>query len=59
MWLLILGAVINIPLSIYLLEYLNLGSSGVILATNISLLPISIILPIQVYKIVKNMKYDN
>jgi len=56
MWLLILGAVINIPLSIYLLKYLNLGSSGVILATNISLLPISIIIPIQVYRIIKNMK---
>lgn len=54
----ILGAIINIPLSIYLLKYLNLGSSGVILATNISLLPISIIIPIQVYKIIKNMKQE-
>lgn len=56
MWLLVLGAVINIPLSIYLLKHLKLGSSGVILASNISLLPISIIIPIQVYKIIKNMK---
>ncbi|MGK4199421.1 lipopolysaccharide biosynthesis protein [Fusobacterium sp. HC1336] len=59
MWLLILGAVINIPLSIYLLKYLNFGSSGVILATNVSLLPISIIIPIQVYKIIKNMKHED
>lgn len=59
MWLLILGAAINVPLSIYLLKYLNLGSSGVILATNISLLPISIIIPIQVYKIIKNMKHED
>lgn len=59
MWLLIFGAVINIPLSIFLIKEFSFGSSGVILATNISLLPISIIIPIQVYKIIKNMKHED
>ena len=59
MWLLIFGAVINIPLSIFFIKKFALGSSGVILATNISLLPISIIIPIQVYKIIKNMKHED
>jgi len=42
----------NIPLSIYFAKNLNLGSSGVILATIICLLPQSIIIPIQYRKIV-------
>ena len=59
MWLLILGAVINIPLSIFFIKKFSFGSSGVILATNISLLPVSVIIPIQVYKIIKNMKHED
>lgn len=59
MWFLIFGAVVNIPLSIFFIKKFALGSSGVILATNISLLPISIIIPIQVYKIIKNMKHED
>lgn len=59
MYLYMIGAFINIPLSIFLIKKFALGSSGVILATNISLLPISIIIPIQVYKIIKNMKYED
>lgn len=47
------GALLNIPLSIYFVKNFNLGSSGVILATNISMLPLSIFIPIQVYKIIK------
>ena len=59
MWLLILGAVINIPLSIFFSKKFSFGSSGVLLATNISLLPVSVIIPIQVYKIIKNMKHED
>ncbi len=53
MWLYIFGAIMNIPLSIYFVKYLNLGSSGVILGTIISILAMSIILPIQTFKILK------
>lgn len=49
------GALINIPLSIYFVKEFNLGSSGVILATNVSMLPLSIFIPIQVYKIIKKI----
>lgn len=52
----VLGALVNIPLSIYFVENFNLNSSGVILATNISMLPLTIIIPIQVYKIIKNLE---
>ena len=53
MWLYLFGAILNIPLSIYFVKYLNFGSSGVILATIISILIIAIILPIQTFKILK------
>ena len=49
------GALLNIPLSIYFVKNFNLGSSGVILATNISMLPLSIFIPIQVYKVIKKI----
>ena len=38
LWLYVFGAVINIPLSIYFVKYMNLGSSGVILGTIFSML---------------------
>jgi O-antigen/teichoic acid export membrane protein len=50
MWLYVFGALINIPLSIYFINYLNLGSAGVILATCISLLGLAVAMPIQSYK---------
>ena len=53
MWLYVLGAIINIPLSIYFVKYLDLGSSGVILGTTVSILIMSLVLPIQTYKILK------
>lgn len=56
MYLYMIGAFINIPLSICLIKNFNLESSGVILATNISLLPIAIGMPIQVYFIVRKLK---
>jgi O-antigen/teichoic acid export membrane protein len=51
----IFGALINIPLSIYFVKYFNLGSSGVILGTIFSILGMSIILPIQTFKILKKV----
>ncbi|MFR3818955.1 MAG: lipopolysaccharide biosynthesis protein [Fusobacterium varium] len=56
MWLFLIGAVVNIPLSIYFIRDLNMGSSGAILGTNICMLPLAIIMPIQAYFIIKKMK---
>lgn len=53
LWLYVFGAVINIPLSIFLVKQFNLGSSGVILGTVVSIISLSIVLPIQTYKILK------
>ena len=50
MWLYVFGAFINIPLSIYFIKSLKLGSSGVILATCISMFSLAIAMPIQSYK---------
>ena len=58
LWLYISGAVINIPLSIYFVKYLNLGSSGVILGTIISMLSMTLLLPIQTFKILKESEYS-
>lgn len=51
LWLYVFGAAINIPLSIYFVKYMNLGSSGVILGTIISMLGLMIFLPIQSFRI--------
>lgn len=56
MWLFLVGAIVNIPLSIYFIRDLNMGSSGAILGTNICMLPLAIIMPIQAYFIIKKMK---
>lgn len=52
----IVGALLNIPLSIYFVKNLNLGSSGVILATNICILPFIVIMPIQCFYELKKIK---
>jgi Na+-driven multidrug efflux pump len=44
-------AIINIPLSILLIENTNLGSKGVILATILCLIPMSIYAPLKCLKI--------
>ncbi|MBA6224526.1 oligosaccharide flippase family protein [Colwellia sp. MB02u-18] len=49
LYLSIFGAVINIPLSIYCVNNLGMGSSGVILATCASLALLSVIMPIQAH----------
>lgn len=55
MYLYLLGAILNIPLTIYFIKNLNMGSSGAIIATNICMLPLAIIMPIQAYYILKRM----
>lgn len=52
MFLYIFGALMNFPLSIYFINK-GLGLSGVILATNISILLLSIIIPLQTYQIIR------
>ena len=52
-WLYVFGAIVNIPISILFVKYFDLGSSGVILGTIFSILSLSIILPIQSFKILK------
>jgi O-antigen/teichoic acid export membrane protein len=56
MWIYVIGAIINIPLSIYFIKGLNMGSSGAILGTNLCMLPLAIIMPIQSYFIIKKMR---
>jgi len=50
----VIESLANIPLSILLAKYFNLGSVGVILATSICILPRSIWAPVQYYKIINN-----
>lgn len=49
----IVGAIINIPLSILFVTKFNLGTSGVILATIICLFSFVILMPIQTFYILK------
>ncbi len=49
---LVISALINVPLSFYLLE--KIGITGVIIATSIALLPLAIALPIQYRSVIKN-----
>jgi len=48
----ILVAVLNIPLSIFFARHLGLGSSGVILATSLCLIIGAILAPIQYYRLI-------
>lgn len=56
MRLIIIGALLNVPLSIFLIGHM--GSAGVILATIVSLLPMAIALPIQSFKLLKSDLYS-
>lgn len=51
MWLFVIGAIINIPISFFLVKNTDLGSGAVILGTILSIISLSILLPIQTYKI--------
>ena len=50
---LIFGMTMNIPLSFYFVRYMNMGVSGIVLGTIFSLLFAAIVLPIQVYRILR------
>ena len=50
----IIAAIINIPLSIIFVKYFNLGNSGIILATLFSMSLYAIIMPFQSYKLLKS-----
>ncbi|MBL4833182.1 MAG: oligosaccharide flippase family protein [Pseudomonas sp.] len=49
----ITAAIINIPMSIFFVSYLNMGLTGIVLATTMSLSIFAIAGPIQVYRILK------
>lgn len=53
-----LAAIINIPLSILLCHYFNLGTNGVILSTLICYIPSIILNPVQYFKLI-NHTADN
>jgi Na+-driven multidrug efflux pump len=48
----ILTAILNIPLSIFLAKYVGLGITGIMVATNISLIFASFWSPIQYHKLI-------
>ena len=52
---LFVGALLNIPLSIFFIKYMNLGNEGVVLATIISLSLFALAGPIQTYSILRKM----
>lgn len=54
MWLYVLGALVNIPLSYFFVKKMNLGNSGVVLGTFFSILSVALVLPLQTYKILNN-----
>ncbi len=49
-----IGAILNIPLSVVLVKYTNLGVEGVIIATVICILPNLILFPLQYIKLINN-----
>ncbi len=58
LWLTIFGAVINIPICVALIKA-GFGVSGIVIGTCISILPTTIALPIQAFRIInRNIKED-
>lgn len=49
----ILAGLLNIPISIYFAKNLELGTIGIVLGTIVSMIPLIILSPIQVWKILK------
>lgn len=47
------AAILNIPVSIFMATYLNLGTIGIVMGTVLCLLPLAVISPIQVNKLLK------
>ena len=57
MYTLIGAAVLNIPLSIFLVKFTSLGVAGVIIATILCILPHAVICPLQYSKIINNRAF--
>jgi len=55
----VIGALINIPLSILFVKYYNMGMNGVILATILSLSIFGFFAPIQAVKEIQKMKFKS
>lgn len=55
----VIGAIINIPISIFFASTLNMGVSGILLGTIISLIPSTILQPIQSYILINRKKIRN
>ena len=53
----LLGALINIPLSIFLVRQMDLGSKGVIIATTICILPNIVLFPLQYKRVITNQAF--
>ncbi|HIF9423646.1 TPA: lipopolysaccharide biosynthesis protein [Photobacterium damselae] len=53
LYFILIGSFLNIPLSIFFIKYFNLGASGVILATCISILPLAIVSPLQTFFVLR------
>ena len=52
----IIAAIVNIPLSIILGHYYGFGIIGIKLGTLISLIPLWIFVPLNIYKILNTLK---
>ena len=58
LWLTVFGAVINIPLCIILINA-GMGVSGIVIGTCISILPTTVVLPIQAFQIINRKIKEN
>tara|TARA_B110000908_G_C10120935_1_gene387568 strand:- start:709 stop:933 length:225 start_codon:yes stop_codon:yes gene_type:complete len=58
MYIYICGALINIPLSIFLVRLLG-SSTGVILSTLLCFLPLLIIMPVNARRIIKKLEKES
>lgn len=58
MYLYLFGAILNIPLSIFFVGLLG-TSTGVILSTILCFLPLLVLMPLQCYKIIKNLENES
>ena len=48
------AAIVNIPVCIFFASYLNLGAVGIVMGTVVCMVPLAIISPIQVNKLLNN-----
>ncbi|GHY46342.1 hypothetical protein VCSRO70_1868 [Vibrio cholerae] len=53
-----LAIIINIPLSVFIVKYFEMGAEGVVLGTSISLLIFGVLAPLEVRKIFNRLNYE-